>query len=267
MEKNAHFDILYEKAKLYKETFVEVVFDNVKYKPDDEDQSWLEQYVPIKRKEEKRELLIEVVQDLLDGGHDLCRGKGAGGIEPVLLVKLQNLGIDQEFDDLVMLVQGRDIAGFNALLPGCDDDLPALLPQVLDQGIEDGGKIGPGQRRKPIETVIGPGFHDVQGTNLDDGLFGVRAGYIPDNHRRLSGEEISKVIFEQGGRVLPVDALFEEDVLEFFRELDFLEFSGELADPGNERRVAGVEPEQGLIGDECGIDLFLALVQIGQLIQ
>jgi hypothetical protein len=53
LEKNDHFDNLYEKAKLYKETFVEIVFDHVKYKPDDEDQSWLEQYGLIKKKEKK----------------------------------------------------------------------------------------------------------------------------------------------------------------------------------------------------------------------
>jgi len=50
-ERNAHFDNLYEKAKLYKEIFVEIVFDNVKYKPDDEDQAWLEQFGLIRKKE------------------------------------------------------------------------------------------------------------------------------------------------------------------------------------------------------------------------
>jgi len=53
LEKNDHFDNLYEKAKLYKETFVKIVFDHVGYKPDDEDQSWLEQYGLIKKKEKK----------------------------------------------------------------------------------------------------------------------------------------------------------------------------------------------------------------------
>jgi hypothetical protein len=53
LEKNDHFDNLYEKAKLYKETFVEIVFDNVKYRVDNEDQSWLEQYGLIKKKEDK----------------------------------------------------------------------------------------------------------------------------------------------------------------------------------------------------------------------
>ncbi len=43
-ERNDHFDNLYEKAKLYKETFVEIVFDHVEYDPDDEEQTWLEQY-------------------------------------------------------------------------------------------------------------------------------------------------------------------------------------------------------------------------------
>ena len=47
-EKNDHFDNLYEKAKLYKETFVEIVFDHIEYNPDDEDQSWLEQYGLVK---------------------------------------------------------------------------------------------------------------------------------------------------------------------------------------------------------------------------
>jgi hypothetical protein len=49
-EKNDHFDNLYEKAKLYKETFIEIVFDHVEYVPDDEDQDWLEQYGLIKDK-------------------------------------------------------------------------------------------------------------------------------------------------------------------------------------------------------------------------
>jgi hypothetical protein len=50
-ERNDHFNNLYEKAKLYKETFVEIVFDHVEYDPDDEDQSWLEQYGLIKNKD------------------------------------------------------------------------------------------------------------------------------------------------------------------------------------------------------------------------
>ncbi len=49
-EKNDHFDNLYEKARLYKETFVDIVFDHLEYYPDDEDQSWLEQYGLIKAK-------------------------------------------------------------------------------------------------------------------------------------------------------------------------------------------------------------------------
>ncbi|HLP44533.1 MAG TPA: AAA-like domain-containing protein, partial [Candidatus Kapabacteria bacterium] len=52
-EKNDHFDNLYEKAELYKETFIEIVFDNVKYIPYDKDQSWLEQYGLIKNKDGK----------------------------------------------------------------------------------------------------------------------------------------------------------------------------------------------------------------------
>jgi hypothetical protein len=47
-EKNNHFDNLHEKAKLYRETFVQVVFDHVKYRPAHEELSWLEQYGLIK---------------------------------------------------------------------------------------------------------------------------------------------------------------------------------------------------------------------------
>lgn len=50
-EKNDHFDNLYEKAKLFKETFVEIVFDHVEYIPDDEDQAWLEQFGLVRSKE------------------------------------------------------------------------------------------------------------------------------------------------------------------------------------------------------------------------
>jgi len=47
-EKNDHFDNIYEKAKLFRETFVQVVFDHVKYRPNHEELSWLEQYGLIK---------------------------------------------------------------------------------------------------------------------------------------------------------------------------------------------------------------------------
>jgi hypothetical protein len=52
-EKNDHFDNLYEKAVLYKEIFIEIVFDNVRYIPYNNDQNWLEQYGLIKKKNEK----------------------------------------------------------------------------------------------------------------------------------------------------------------------------------------------------------------------
>jgi len=51
-ERNDHFDNLYEKAVLYKETFIEIVFDNVEYNPDDQDHTWLEQYGLVKNKED-----------------------------------------------------------------------------------------------------------------------------------------------------------------------------------------------------------------------
>ena len=53
LEKNDHFDNLYEKAKLYKETFVEIVFENIAYSPYAEDQSWLEQYGLIRNKDNR----------------------------------------------------------------------------------------------------------------------------------------------------------------------------------------------------------------------
>ena len=43
-ERNSHFDNLLEKARMHREAFVEIVFDGVDYDPDNEDQSWLEQY-------------------------------------------------------------------------------------------------------------------------------------------------------------------------------------------------------------------------------
>jgi len=52
-ERNDHFDNLYEKAKPCKETFAKIVLDNVKYNPNDEDQTWLEQHGLIKKKEKK----------------------------------------------------------------------------------------------------------------------------------------------------------------------------------------------------------------------
>ena len=52
-ERNSHFDNLLEKAKLYKETFVRIIFNGVGYNPDDEDQSWLEQYGLINEKNDK----------------------------------------------------------------------------------------------------------------------------------------------------------------------------------------------------------------------
>jgi len=52
-ERNSHFDNLLEKAKLYKETFVRIIFNGVDYNPDDEDQSWLEQYGLIKEENDK----------------------------------------------------------------------------------------------------------------------------------------------------------------------------------------------------------------------
>ncbi len=52
-ERNSHFDNLDEKAKLYKETFVEIVFDGVEYNPGNEEQTWLEQFGLIKNREGK----------------------------------------------------------------------------------------------------------------------------------------------------------------------------------------------------------------------
>ncbi len=51
LERNDHFDNLYEKAKLHKETFIEIIFDHVEYNQYDEEQSWLEQYGLIKNRD------------------------------------------------------------------------------------------------------------------------------------------------------------------------------------------------------------------------
>ena len=52
-ERNSHFDNLLEKARWYKESFVAVIFNGIGYNPDDEDQSWLEQFGLIKEENEK----------------------------------------------------------------------------------------------------------------------------------------------------------------------------------------------------------------------
>lgn len=52
-ERNAHFDNLDEKAKLYKEMFIEVVFDGIEYDPGKEDQTWLEEFGLIKNRNGK----------------------------------------------------------------------------------------------------------------------------------------------------------------------------------------------------------------------
>ncbi len=49
VERNPHFDNLYQKAILYKETFVKIVFNNTRYNPDATDQTWLEEYGLIKK--------------------------------------------------------------------------------------------------------------------------------------------------------------------------------------------------------------------------
>ena len=54
-ERNSHFDNLLEKARMYKESFVAVIFNGIEYNPDDEDQSWLEQFGLIKEENEKVE--------------------------------------------------------------------------------------------------------------------------------------------------------------------------------------------------------------------
>ncbi len=64
-EKNDHFDNLYEKAKLYKETFVEIVFDHVEYQPYDEEQSWLEQYGLIKNHKGQAVVANNIYKDFL----------------------------------------------------------------------------------------------------------------------------------------------------------------------------------------------------------
>jgi len=61
-EKNSHFDNLVTKAKLFKETFVEIVFNGVEYFPDDESQSWLEQYGLIREKDDKAVVFNSIYQ-------------------------------------------------------------------------------------------------------------------------------------------------------------------------------------------------------------
>ena len=50
-ERNVHFDNLSEKAHMYKEAFIEIVFDHIEYDPEDKDQSWLEQFGLIRNRD------------------------------------------------------------------------------------------------------------------------------------------------------------------------------------------------------------------------
>jgi hypothetical protein len=54
-ERNSHFDNLLEKARMFKESFVAAIFNGIDYNPDDEDQSWLEQFGLIKEENERVE--------------------------------------------------------------------------------------------------------------------------------------------------------------------------------------------------------------------
>jgi hypothetical protein len=101
LEKNDHFDNLYEKAKLYKETFVKIVFDNVNYKPDDEDQSWLEQYGLIKRKEKKAVVANPIykkrfVETFFTGADGLDEFSPAGYVLPGDRLDMGNILLDFE---------------------------------------------------------------------------------------------------------------------------------------------------------------------------
>jgi len=63
MEKNNHFDNLFIKAQLFKEVFVEIVFNGVEYHPYDESQSWLEQYGLIREKDNKAVVFNPIYQE------------------------------------------------------------------------------------------------------------------------------------------------------------------------------------------------------------
>ena len=52
-EDKAHFDNLYEKALLYKETFINLYYQDIDYDPNDRAQAWLKQYGLIKELNEK----------------------------------------------------------------------------------------------------------------------------------------------------------------------------------------------------------------------
>ncbi len=63
MEQNVHFDNLDEKARLHKETLVEIVFDGVTYIPGNGAQSWLEQFGLIKNRGGKAEIANNIYKE------------------------------------------------------------------------------------------------------------------------------------------------------------------------------------------------------------
>lgn len=62
-DRNDHFDNLLEKAELYKETFVEVIFNGVAYNPDDKEQSFLESYGLIKEEDGRAVVFNPIYQE------------------------------------------------------------------------------------------------------------------------------------------------------------------------------------------------------------
>lgn len=63
-ERNSHFDNLVEKAKLYRETFISIVFNSVTYSQYDEEQSWLEQYGLITEADNKAVVSNPIYEEL-----------------------------------------------------------------------------------------------------------------------------------------------------------------------------------------------------------
>ncbi len=109
-ERNDHFDNLYEKAKLYKETFVKIVFDNIKYNPNNEDQTWLEQYGLIKKKERKavvansiyKKRFIETFFDEVEVSEDIST---AGYLSPGNQLDIKEILLD--FDQYIAQIGVR----------------------------------------------------------------------------------------------------------------------------------------------------------------
>ncbi len=194
-EKNDHFDNLYEKAKLYKETFVEIVFDHVKYNPYDEEQSWLEQYGLIKNRDGHAIVTNNIYRSI----HVNAFFTEVNTVEPLPLQAylLPNNGLDMK---RILLNFGRYISqigvkAFYSEKKAYEKTGQFLLTAWLYQFVKD----GEGELRDEVLTGLG---------RMDVMLTYKGRKYIIEtkvNHQEKISGTIKEGILQLSGMYLPTE--------------------------------------------------------------